>query len=75
MAATVDGESESKTSLNNNTPSNPEKESGNSAINYQTNKKYQEICDTFGGYNVDELYVLATNFLKGRKEELMMMWT
>lgn len=67
MAATVEGESESSPLCNNNKFSNADRDSEKSLSDYSKTSTSEEICDTFGGYNIDELYNLATTFLKEKE--------
>lgn len=65
MAATIDGENKSQAMWNNNNTPTIDKDTTNSSINQPQCNKYQEVCDAFGGYEIDVLYGLATTFLKG----------
>lgn len=71
MAAAVNDESENSLLYNNNKLGTK----NNDTVNSLSNRKVaasENICETFGGYNADELYSLATTFLKGVLS--VMMW-
>ena len=71
MAATVDGKNETNI-FSNNKPSNITENSSESINDCSKSAIFNEISDKFGGFHVNELYSLATAFLKGK--QILMMW-
>lgn len=57
---------------NNNKLSDADNDSMKSLIDHPQNNKDQEIGIAFDGYEIDELYVLATTFFRGGYVKLMM---